>query len=166
KRRHLLVNAVGLVRRQGLVRIWGSCNDVTDRVELEQQMVAALEEQQERFGRDLHDGVGQLLTAVRMLSSNLAERFFTEEEDGYNLAKKVVQFAEDASQRVREIHNGLAPFHLYQDGLIVVLNDMVQDINALPGVSCQFKTDDKVNVTGREEMLHLYRIAQKATNNA
>lgn len=166
KRRHFLVNAVGLVRRQGLVRIWGSCNDVTDRVELEQQMVAALEEQQERFGRDLHDGVGQLLTAVRMLSSNLAERFFTEEEDGYNLAKKVVQFAEDASQRVREIHNGLAPFHLYQDGLIVVLNDMVQDINALPGVSCQFKTDDKVNVTGREEMLHLYRIAQEATNNA
>lgn len=165
-RKHLVVNAVGTVEKEGLVRIWGSCVDVSERIELEQQMVAALEQQQQRFGRDLHDGVGQLLTAVRMLSSNLAERFFQDNEDGYQLAQKVVRFSEEASQRVREIHNGLAPFQLYQDGLSVVLQDLASDIHALPGVSCTFVSDGITEIRERDTMLHLYRIAQEATNNS
>ena len=164
--RHLVMNVVGTVENDALVRIWGSCIDVTDRVELEQQMVTALERQQQRFGRDLHDGVGQLLTAVRMLSSNLADRFFTEEEDGYILAKKVARFADDASQRVREIYSGLAPFQLYQDGLSIVLQDFAHTLNALPGVSCTYNHDGTTDVRGNETMLHLYRIVQEATNNA
>ena len=74
--RHFALNAVGRIERGALVRIWGSCVEVTERVEMERRMVAVLEEQQERIGRDLHDSVGQLLTGIRMLSENLGTRYF------------------------------------------------------------------------------------------
>ena len=68
--RFFVVNAVGTIEDGHLVGVWGSCVEVTERVRLEQRMVEALEEQQQRIGRDLHDG-GQLLTGIRMLSQNL-----------------------------------------------------------------------------------------------
>src|SRR5690606_18510508 len=84
--RHFIVNAVGTVEKGRLVRIWGSIIEVTDRVELERQMVKELERQQHQIGRDLHDGVGQFLTGVRMLSTNLMERYFDEPHEGRELA--------------------------------------------------------------------------------
>lgn len=163
---HLVINAVGTIEAGRLVRIWGSCVDVTERVELERQMVADLEWQQQQIGRDLHDGVGQFLTGVRMLSSNLAERFFTEGDEGFTLASKVVRFAEGASQRVREIYCGLAPVQLYEDGLAAALEELAGNLDALPDIRCVYRFDGTSDVVEQQASLHLYRIAQEATNNA
>lgn len=164
--RHFVVNAVGTVERGQLVRIWGSCIDVTDRVELERRMVAVLEEQQQRIGRDLHDGVGQLLTGVRMLSQNLAENYIDEDDPVKGQARKIVRFAEEASERVRDIYRGLTPVQLFQEGLAAALDELAHNTDALPNVDCTFERDGRVDVHGREKVLHLYRIAQEATNNA
>ncbi len=166
KARHLLLNVVGACEGGAVARIWGSCVDVTERVEMEQQMVAALEHQQQRFGRDLHDGVGQLLTAVRMLSSNLADRFFREGDEGYSLARKVVGFSEEASVRVREIHSGMAPLHLYHEELPIVLRELVYNLNLLPNIHCVYEQTGEPATASTDIKLHLYRIAQEATNNA
>lgn len=164
--RNFVVNAVGTIEEGLLQGVWGSCIEVTERVKLERRMVAALEEQQQRIGRDLHDGVGQLLTGIRMLSSNLAERFFKPDEDGHDTARKVARFAHEASQRVREIYRGLTPTQLYYEGLSAALEELAYNTNALPGVRCIFSHDEQAEVHEREAKLHLYRIAQEAVNNA
>ncbi len=164
--RHFVINAVGTIENECLVRIWGSCVEVTQRVRLEQQMVETLEEQQQRIGRDLHDGVGQLLTGVRLLSQNLAERLLESEDEGYPQAKKIAGYAEQASQRVREIYRGLTPTQLFYEGLSTALNELAHNTNALPGISCSYITDGSVDVWERDTKMHLYRIAQEATNNA
>jgi signal transduction histidine kinase len=164
--RHFVINAVGTVEQGRLVRIWGSSIEVTGRVELERRMVGALEEQQQRIGRDLHDGVGQLLTGVRMLSRNLADRYFNEHDDGSVQAHKVARFAEEASQRVRDIYRGLTPVQLYNEGLAAALEELAHNTDVLPGITCTFVHDGITDVTESEAKLHLYRIAQEATNNA
>ena len=163
---HFVLNVVGTVENGYLTRIWASCIEVTERVELERRMVAALEEQQQRIGRDLHDGVGQLLTGIRMLSSNLAERYFPDSHDGHEQAYKVARFANEASDRVREIYRGLTPAQLYHEGLSAALEELTYNTNSLPGVSCVFVHDGETDVWEREAKLHLYRIAQEAINNA
>ncbi len=163
--RHFVINAVGTVDEDKLVRIWGSCIEVTERIRLEQQMVETLEEQQQTIGRDLHDGVGQLLTGVRMLSQNLAEKL-KDESDSYGQAQKVADFAGQASQRVREIYRGLTPTQLFYEGLATALNELAHNTNALPGITCQYVTDGMIDVWERDTKMHLYRIVQEATNNA
>lgn len=164
--RHFVINAVGSVDRGYLRSIWGSCVEVTEQVEMERRMVAVLEEQQERIGRDLHDSVGQHLTGIRMLSSNLAGRYFEPEDAGYELAQKVASFAQEASQHVRDIYRGLAPPQIFQDGLVVALEELVYSIDAIPDISCHFEHDHETDIRDHETKLQFFRIAQEATNNA
>jgi PAS domain S-box-containing protein len=164
--RHFVINAVGTLKEGALIRVWGSCVEVTERVMLERQMVEALEEQQQRIGRDLHDGVGQLLTGVRMLSQNLAEKLAEQEDESAVQARKVSGFAEQASRRVREIYRGLTPTQLFYEGLATALGELAHNTNGLPGIACSFVTDGSIDVWEKETKMHLYRIAQEAVNNA
>lgn len=164
--RYYVVNAVGTVERDRLVRIWGSAIEVTERVELERRMVQTLEAQQQAIGRDLHDGVGQLLTSIRMLSENLAHRLKAEQHELTELAQKVVRFAQEAAEGVRAIYRGLTPAQLYTEDLTLALEELAYNTNALPGIRCRFETDGQVCIDDPEVKLHLYRIAQEAVNNA
>ena len=164
--RYFVINAVGTVEEDLLVRIWGSCVEVTERIRLEQQMVETLEDQQQRIGRDLHDGVGQLLTGIRMLSQNLSERLKEEADESHIQANKIASFSGQASQRVREIYRGLTPTQLFYEGLSTALNELSHNTNALPGISCSYVQEGLVDVWERETKMHMYRIAQEATNNA
>ena len=165
-RRHFSINAVGRVERGTLLRIWGSCVEITERVEMERRMVAVLEEEQERIGRDLHDSVGQLLTGIRMLSENLGRRYFAEDSEGAAAAGKVTAFAEEALQRVRDICRGLVPPQLYQEGLAAALQGLTASLDALSDVRCTFIRRADVDVEDDETKLQLFRIAQEAANNA
>jgi PAS domain S-box-containing protein len=164
--RHFAVNAVGRIEHGFLRRIWGSCIDISARVEMERRMVAVLEEQQERIGRDLHDGVGQLLTGIRMLTANLAGRL---EQDGASpateTARKVSRFAEEASQRVREICRGLSPPQISQEELAYSLDALVTYTQSICEAECTFSWDGIAEVPDREAKVQLYRIAQEAINN-
>ena len=164
--RRFAVNAQGSMDRDRIVRLWGSCREVTEGVEMERRIVAVLEEQQEHIGRDLHDSVGQLLTGIRMLSSNLATRYFNVTDEGFEVARKVAVFAEEASGYLRHIYRGLAPPHLYQDGLILALEELIYNLDALPGFTCTLIHDGRTGIHDRETKVQLYRIVQEAANNA
>lgn len=165
-KRYFVLNAVGTTERGVLVRIWGSVVDVTERVRLERRMLSALEEQQQRIGRDLHDGVGQLMTGVRMLSQNLADTGFAPDDPRKQQATRIAEFAEEASQHVSEIYRGLTPVQLHQEGLVAALDELAHTTDGLPEVTCSFDYDRGIDVTDHDATLHLYRIAQEATNNA
>lgn len=164
--RYFVVNAVGTVERDRLVRIWGSAIEVTERIELERRMVQTLEAQQQAIGRDLHDGIGQLLTSIRMLSENIAYRLQTEQHELAELARKIVRFAQQATESVRTIYRGLTPTQLYTEDLTLALEELAYNTNAPPQIYCRFETDGQVSIENEEIKLHLYRIAQEAINNA
>lgn len=163
---HFVANVIGTVEQGRLVRIWGSWTDVTERVELERRMVTTLEQQQERIGRELHDGVGQLMTSISMLGQNLVEQYLSEEKGGHERAQKIVRFAQEGARLVRELQRGLAPVQAYDGGLVDALMELARNTDGLPEVTCAFEHDGKAELQDREERRQLYRIAQEATNNA
>ena len=164
--RHFMINVEGTVERGRLVRIWGSCIDVSERVELERRMVSVLEEQQQSIGRELHDGVGQLLTGVRMLSQALEERLERVNSDELDLARRIVHFADEASQQVRSIYSRTTPVQLENDGLVSAIDELVRNTDGLPDIRCALDHNGDVEIADPEARLHLYRIVQEAVNNA
>lgn len=164
--RHFVTSALGTIEDGLLRRVWASWTDVTERVELERRMVAALEQQQERIGRELHDGVGQLLTGIGMLGQNVAERHFEKDDEGYERMQKILRFTQEAVQLVGELQRGLAPVQVYERGLVGALQDLAYGTDGLSDISCTFKHDSEADVEDREISLQLFRIAQEATNNA
>jgi signal transduction histidine kinase len=166
RQRTFLVNASGIVEGGHLIRIWGSCLERPGENGSDRHTVALLEAQQEHLGRELHDNVGQLLTAVRMMSSNLAAGYFDETDERSALARKVALFAEEASQNLRTLYHGLLPPAVHREGLAAALQRLAQQVDELPGLACHFVHGRQADVAGREEKLQLYRIAQEAVNNA
>ncbi len=165
--RYLMINLVGTPRTQGyLSNIWGSVNDITERVQLERRFVHALEEQQKRIGRDLHDGVGQLMTGLRMLSENLEQTFLETGEVDPVAIHRLVELAREAQEQLRKVYKGLTPVELYHEGLAAALNRLVQNINELPDVEGGFMYDFRADVWEHETKTQLFRIAQEAVNNA
>lgn len=162
--RYLSVNAVSQFDRGLLVSVWGSCTDVTERVAMERAMVDALEEQQERIGRDLHDSVGQLLTGVRMMSENVASQVAGHPAEA--TALRVAAYASEALDQVRTICRGLVPPHLYSEGVAIALADLVEQANALGPARCVFRRTGRVDLAEPDVALQCYRIAQEAISNA
>ncbi len=162
--RHFSVSAVGRFERDDLVEIWGSCAEITERVAMERRLVAVLEEQQERIGRDLHDSVGQLLTGVRMLSEGLAARAASGEQA--ETASRIAAYSSDALERVREICHGLVPPQLYSEGAAGALAELVEHVDQLGPVRCVFRRDGAADLLDPEAALQAYRIAQEAVSNA
>ena len=164
--RHFVLNAVSTERRGQLTRVWGSCVEVTDRVQLEQRMVEALEKQQNEIGRELHDSVGQLLTGIRMLSENLASRMADENDNAADRLDKIVRLSSEASEQISGIYHGLSPTPLQGTPLATALEDLAATTNGLQGLSCHFVAEDVTGDVEEECKLQLYRIAQEAVNNA
>ncbi len=163
---HLLINAMGLVSEGALHEIWLSAIDVTERVENERRTMAMLEEQQQSVGRDLHDGVGQLLTGIRLLGQSLVGRLAAEESPHLELARQLAAYAQEATAHVRAVYHGLAPVGLDEEGIEGSLRALASSVSAGMGLTCTFTSEGTCRISDHMARLNVYRIAQEAVNNA
>ena len=164
--RHFVVSLQGVRRDGHLTHILGSTLETTAYVEVEQRTVSALEKQREELGRELHDVVGQLLTGIRLLSSNLARDTTLPPEKVRLHATRVSQMAEEAHLNLRQINRGLSAAHLQHVRLDDALHDLAEFVGAMPTVECLFDCEEAVDELHPETKLQVYRIAQEAVNNA
>jgi signal transduction histidine kinase len=134
--------------------------------ELERDLVAASEREQQRIGADLHDGLCQYLAGVTCaagsLRDDLAERYQPEADT----AAELHELMKDAVVQARNIARGIAPVHMDEAGLTSALEDMVATVARLHDIECNFIPEGEILIQNREFAINLYRIAQEAAANA
>lgn len=140
--------------------------DFSERTRLEREVLAASAQERHRIGKDLHDGLGQLLTGLGYLAKALEEKLSLkgseEKADAGRLSRLVVQ----ALTQTRDLARGLFPVELETKGLIAALNDLAASTQNLYGISCCLQCESAVTIPDRTAQEHLYRLAQEAINNA
>ena len=164
-KKFLLVNSASSIIRNKVASVWITCVDRTTKVELEKTMIKALEDQQQRIGRDLHDGVGQLLTGARILSQSLVEKLAEQGVDT-STAEKIAAYAQDASEQISAIYRGLTPVRLFHQDIGETLNELAMSVDGLPGMRGTYSAECDLPLQDNETRLHVYRITQEAVNNA
>jgi len=140
--------------------------DVTQRKRLEQALLDLSEREQRKFGHDLHDGLGQRLTGLEMLSHALAEELNGRVPALASLARRLNRELRETVTQARLISHSLAPVRLEGDGLMRGLTELAASTSRLPGVTCRFHCAPPVQVRDVTVATHLYRMAQEAVNNA
>jgi two-component system, LuxR family, sensor kinase FixL len=153
-------------QRVGTDRLFtGIIRDITERKRLENEILEISGREQERIGRDLHDGVGQLLTGVAFLSKALAQRLqhksWLEAAD----AEKIADLVNQAISQTRQLSRGLHPVEL-SHGLLPALEELAAGVQRTFDVACVVRADPDPPIAGIATATHLYRIAQEAINNA
>jgi len=154
------VNAVGKPLQYIAIR-----TDITQRKKLEQELLDLSEREQRRFGHDLHDGLGQRLTGLEMLSHALVEDLQGSPPALVAQAKRLNQELRETVTQARLIAHSLAPVPLDGEGLMVGLMELAASTSRV-GLKCRFHCSPPVRVQSVTTATHLYRIAQEAVNNA
>lgn len=137
----------------------------SERARLQRESVEIIEREQRRIGEDLHDGLGQQLTATEILCAGLKADVAANPK----LAKQVERISRmlrDSISQVRALARGLVPVKDEPDALWISLVELVDQTNALGRCECRFDCPAVVLLSDAIVAGQLYRIAQEAVNNA
>lgn len=140
--------------------------EMIERQKLEKQVLEIKDNEQRRFSRDLHDGLGQYLTGALFHALALERDLGAEKSRSAPTASKIAELVNQAINQAHDLARGIDPVPLRPDGLIEALRKLVDDLcNAHPA-KCSFECKDLISIENYVVASHLYRIAQEAITNA
>ncbi len=139
---------------------------MSQRQQLERELLEISEREKRRIGEDLHDMVCQELTATALFLKSSAKNIA---KTNPAAAKTLEESAETVNRNVvlaRELAGGLQAIELTASGLKNALRELAAQACQNTGIKCHFKCARGVRVPDDAAALHLYRVAQEAVTNA
>jgi len=149
-----------------LVAVATTERDITDRKQLERELLAIREKEQKLIGREMHDSMGQMLTGIAVKSKGLELKLKSKSLEESADAADICELASEAIAQTRRLARMLYPVDIETSGLISALQGLASSTNDLLKISCKFKCNDVVPIRDPVMARHLYRIAQEAITNA
>jgi signal transduction histidine kinase len=134
--------------------------------QLEQEFIGISEREQQRIGRDLHDGVCQFLVAIGFTASMVSRELERESHVLAKTAAEIADFLQDAARQTRDLARGLSPVDRDEGGLELALDELAARTSRLAGISCSFVRPSPAQIHDNTQAIHLFRIAQEALANA
>ena len=134
--------------------------------QLEQEIISISEREQQRIGRDLHDGVCQYLAAIGFTASMLKQELGREANVLAEKAGEIANLLQNAAMRTRDLARGLSPVDHDEGGLESALEELAASTSRIAGISCSFICPEPVPIRDNTHSVHLFRIAQEALSNA
>ena len=125
------------------------------------------EEQNALIAREIHDDLGQSLTALKMHLSMLAQDIESPSkiDDVRSLIAEMREIADTTVNRVRKLSSELWPSILEVAGIVEALENQVKEYASYSGLQIHFETEvSEVNLN-KEKSLAVYRIVQEAFTN-
>jgi PAS domain S-box-containing protein len=144
----------------------GTHRDLSARRELERDVVEAASLEQRRIGRDLHDSVGQELTALNLLAKDLMDTIRSDPDTACQLVERMKQGLQRSQLELRAVLRGLLPVSVDSRGLMAALSDLADQVQRDGKAACTFDCSMPVTVADNLVATHLYLIAQEAVHNA
>jgi two-component system CheB/CheR fusion protein len=144
----------------------GVHRDLTERKQLERDVVEAASLEQRRIGQDLHDSAAQELTALNLLVRDLTEILRTDPRSAPPLVERLAQGLQRGQEELRAVLRGLLPVAVDSEGLMAALADLADRTQREGKVTCTLDCPQPVTVEDNLIATHLYLIAQEAVHNA
>jgi len=132
---------------------------------LSQELVRAQEEERKSISRELHDEVGQMLTALRVELRNLEELRQAPDEQFRERLEDARRLAESALRTVRDLAMGLRPSMLDDLGLGPAVQWQAREFSRRYGVPVTVAMDGKLEDLPERQRTCVYRVVQEALTN-
>lgn len=140
--------------------------DISERRMYEKKIVDAIirtqEEDQSKYARELHDGIGPLLSALKMNIEWIADPENSVNKD--KIINHSIIAINDAIRSVKEIANNLSPHILQRYGLVNAVNSYIDHLKESSTVEFIISTNLKERLCANTEII-LYRIILECLNN-
>jgi two-component system, NarL family, sensor histidine kinase UhpB len=157
------------VAGKGEIALLGSTfNEMLARLELQQQesvtlTLTAQEQERRRIARNLHDEIGQNLTAVLLQLDRLGKRVSPELQDEF---EETVEFVRSSLDDVRRVARELRPGVLEDLGLANALRELCTMFSSRSGLRVERLIAPTLPPLSHDAELVIYRVAQESLTNA
>ena len=140
-------------------------------LEKERQLIATKsvlkgeESERSRMARDLHDGLGGLLSGVKINLSSVKGNSVISSENA-KIFDQALKLLDSSIIELRRVAHSLMPETLNQFGLKTALNDFIDELNTNASYILSFRSFGQDLRYDSQLELTIYRIAQELVNNA
>lgn len=130
---------------------------------LARRSLAIQEDERRHLAHELHDEMGQSITAIKALAVSIQERA---DPVLAERAGTIMEVSSSIYSRVRQMMTRLHPVVLDELGLVAALEQMVDDWNSYhPGSFCRFVTGERDYGLDDQGRIGVYRVVQEALTN-
>lgn len=136
---------------------------------LQQELAAksileAEEKERSRIAKDLHDGVGQMMSAARMNLSVFANNIQLHNADQQHSLNNIITLVDDSCKEVRAVSHSMMPQVLVSKGLPQAVEELISKISPTL-LQINFHNEGfEQRPEGNTETI-LYRVVQECVNN-
>lgn len=125
----------------------------------------AQEEERQRIAKDLHDGIGQQVSALKLMFQSLTKGIIELKPDMKGGLDKIHNLITETGSDVRTISHQMMPRSLTELGLVEALEDMIGKSFPKDEIICNFEHYRMEERLPQHVEIGLYRIAQELLNN-
>lgn len=129
-----------------------------------QSLMKGQEEERSRLAKDLHDGVGGLLSGVKLSLSNMKGNVFLTEENAAAVTTIIGQL-DNSINELRRVSHNMMPEALIKYGLKEALENYCENINRSGNLKARLQTYGLEQRMEQDTEIILYRIVQELLNN-
>ncbi len=146
--------------------------DITDRMQKEKarrdltaHLLQLQDEERRRIGRDLHDALGQCVTAMKISLDSLASSLEPKDTSVRQQVIQCVRLAEECVKEVRTLSYLLYPPMLEEMGLKSAIPWYLEGFSARSGIKASFEASADFERLSRDTELALFRVLQESLTN-
>ena len=133
--------------------------------QLSAHLQATREEERTRIAREIHDELGQALTALRIDLSGLQRSLDSETPAIQEKFMSMSQLIDTTVQSVRRIATELRPGMLDDLGLVAAIEWQLSEFQSRTGIECQLTSNVEESTLGTDGRTALFRIFQETLTN-
>ena len=123
------------------------------------------EEERKRVAREIHDQLGQALTAIKLDVSSLVCELPPEQGKEPNKVRSILKLVDETIQTVRRIATELRPGMLDDLGLVATIEWAGEEFEARTGTKCRLELPQDDIVLDQEKAIAIFRIFQETLTN-
>jgi PAS domain S-box-containing protein len=157
-----------VINYMGQEAIISIARETTERKEMERKILSAVikaeEQERERISRDLHDGLGPLLSTIKLYVNEL-ESGDTDPGEKLEMLKQTNELINEAISGTRSISNNLSPHLIMDFGLVKAVESFCKKVNLAQKTKIHFESSIGEKRFDQTIEIVLYRVITELINN-
>jgi len=123
------------------------------------------EEERRSLARDIHDDLGQALTALKMDLSLLSKKFPKDQKPLLDRTQAISKLMDTSIETVKRISTELRPGVLDDLGLTAAIEWQAEEFEHRTGITCEVTSDPRDIILDRDRSTAIFRIFQESLTN-
>ncbi|MCE0499677.1 MAG: sensor histidine kinase [Methylacidiphilales bacterium] len=141
-------------------------NEIDERRRLEYEILDLTERERQQFGQEVHDVVCQELTSIAIAGHLAIKKLSAKGIDEVEDIKEIAKMVDRALSNARSVAGGFFTVGFDVEGLAEALRETARNIEERTGIQCEIEWQKHLSDWNEDVVMHLFRIAQEAMQNA